>query len=126
MILEFLRRLFGRKEQDSEVESDSAPRDRSNLEKSNGPLPLPKGGSAPSSSARPVAGAAKAKDQGTLSAEERCGITPEMTPDQVRNSLAALYRRHNRAASSLDPDLRAEAEIMLEAIVDLREKLDPS
>jgi len=62
----------------------------------------------------------------TKSAEERCGITPDMDKDQVLVHLAHLYRRHNRAASSLDAELREEAEIMLEAIVDLREKINQS
>lgn len=45
-----------------------------------------------------------------------------MTKDELREHLAALYRRHNRAASSLDDQLRREAEIMLEAIVACRER----
>ena len=34
----------------------------------------------------------------------------------------ARYRRHNRAASSLEDGLRQEAERMLEAVVQCREK----
>ena len=56
------------------------------------------------------------------SPEELCGITPEMTPEQLRERLAHLYQRHNRAASSLDPQLREEAEFMLETLAGLREK----
>ncbi len=56
------------------------------------------------------------------SPEELCGLTPEMTPEQLRERLAHLYQRHNRAASSLDPKLREEAEFMLETLAGLREK----
>ena len=38
--------------------------------------------------------------------EEICGVTSKMTPEQTRERLALLYRRFNRAASSLDPKLR--------------------
>lgn len=58
-----------------------------------------------------------------LSPEELCGINPTtMTRDEVRKHLAILYRRHNSAVSSLNPDLRAEAAIMLDAIVECRER----
>jgi len=50
-----------------------------------------------------------------------CGLTPGMSTDQIRDHLAALYRRHNRAASSLEADLREDAEFMLDAIVRCRE-----
>jgi hypothetical protein len=52
-----------------------------------------------------------------------CGLTPGMSTEEIRDHLAALYRRHNRAASSLDDSLRADAEIMLDAIVRCRESL---
>ncbi len=55
--------------------------------------------------------------------EQLCGISATMTQDQIREHLAMLYRRHNRAASSLDAHLREEAEIMLDAVVHCREKL---
>jgi hypothetical protein len=54
--------------------------------------------------------------------EELCGIDPTMTVDEMRTRLAQLFTRHNRAASSFDLELRAEAEIMLQAIVHVREK----
>ncbi len=54
--------------------------------------------------------------------EELAGITAEMSTDQIRERLAKLYQRHNRAASSLDPQLREEAEFMLETLAGLREK----
>ena len=45
-----------------------------------------------------------------------------MTPGKIKETLAQLYRRHNRLTSSLNPELRAEAEMMLDAIVDVRHK----
>jgi len=54
--------------------------------------------------------------------EELCGLTPEMTQEQVSAQLAMLYRRHNRAASSLEAHLREEAEIMLDVIAAMRQK----
>lgn len=56
------------------------------------------------------------------SPEELCGITPEMDAAQIRERLAKLYQRHNRAASSLDPKLREDAEYMLETLAGLRER----
>jgi hypothetical protein len=53
--------------------------------------------------------------------EQLCGLTPEMTKEQIRDHLAMLYQRHNRAASSLEADLREEAELMLDAVVRCRE-----
>ncbi|MBP6602699.1 MAG: hypothetical protein KA250_12890 [Verrucomicrobiales bacterium] len=58
-----------------------------------------------------------------MSPEGVCGINPaKMDRDQIRAHLAMLYKRHNNAASSLDADLRKEAEQMLDAIVHCREK----
>ena len=54
---------------------------------------------------------------------ERCGITPEMSEEEIRAHLALLYRRYNRCSSSLDQDLRMEAEVMLDAIIEVRESL---
>ena len=45
-----------------------------------------------------------------------------MTKEQIGAQLAILYRRHNRAASSLEANLREEAEIMLDVIATLRQK----
>lgn len=56
------------------------------------------------------------------SAEELCGITPKMSKDDVKAQLKLLFRRYNRSASSLDAKLRGEAERMLDAIVQMREK----
>jgi hypothetical protein len=54
--------------------------------------------------------------------EQLCNISPNMTPEQVRQRLAMLYRRYNQAASSLNAGLRTEAEAALDAIVAVREK----
>lgn len=57
------------------------------------------------------------------SAEAVCGIDPKtMDREQIRKRLAELYRRHNQAASSLNEELRKEAEVMLDAIVECRSK----
>ena len=57
-----------------------------------------------------------------MSPEGLCGINPAMDRDEIRSRLATLYKRHNNAAGSLDPELRREAEYMLDAIVHCREK----
>ena len=54
--------------------------------------------------------------------EQLCGITSNMSKEEIANQLAIHYRRHNRAASSLEPRLREEAEIMLDVIAALRQK----
>lgn len=56
------------------------------------------------------------------SVEELCGITPKMAKDEIRAQLKLLFRRYNRSASSLDAKTRAEADKMLDAIVQVREK----
>ena len=58
----------------------------------------------------------------STSPEMMCGIRPGMTRDEIKSHLAELYRRYNRAASSLDAARRTEAEDMLNAIVVCREK----
>jgi hypothetical protein len=58
----------------------------------------------------------------TASPESLAGINENMKRDEIANRLALLYRRHNRAASSLDGALREEAEMMLDIIAGLREK----
>jgi hypothetical protein len=85
---------------------------RSLLDKISTPPPAGRS-SAPASSAR-------AGRPG--SPEELCGISPKMSKDEIKARLALLYRRYNRATSSLDTKLRAEAETMLDAIVAVREK----
>ena len=60
---------------------------------------------------------------GRMTPESLCGIDPgAMNRSEIRNELAKLYRRHNDAAASLNPELREEAEQMLQAIVHCREK----
>lgn len=54
--------------------------------------------------------------------EVLCGVNKSMPKDEIREKLAVLYRRHNRAASSLDAQLRDEAETMLEAIATVKER----
>ena len=56
------------------------------------------------------------------SPEELCGITAQMPKDEVKAKLKLLFRRDNRSASSLDAKLRSEADQMLDAIVQMREK----
>ena len=56
------------------------------------------------------------------SPDDLCEITPKMPKDQIQARLKLLYRRYNRSASSLDAKIRDEAEIMLDAIVKVREK----
>lgn len=59
---------------------------------------------------------------GAETAEQLCGITRGMSKPEIAARLKKLYRRYNRAASSLDAKLRAESERMLDAIVEVREK----
>lgn len=66
---------------------------------------------------------AKAAAKKQQTPEEMCGITTKMGKDEVREKLALLYKRYNRATSSLDAGLRAEAEEMLDAVVAVREKI---
>ena len=58
----------------------------------------------------------------SATAEELCELMDGMTHDEVRAQLSKLYRRHNRAASSLNPELRKQAERMLDAIVEARHR----
>ncbi|MDB6007285.1 MAG: hypothetical protein JWR15_4272 [Prosthecobacter sp.] len=65
---------------------------------------------------------AAAQVEPTKSPEDLCGITPKMAKDEIKAQLKLLFRRYNRSASSLDAKLRSEAEQMLNAIVEMREK----
>lgn len=61
--------------------------------------------------------------QANATPEDLCGIDPlSMSKEAIRKRLALLYKRHNDAVSSLNPDLRKEADIMLDAIIECREK----
>lgn len=75
---------------------------------------------APGKPAPAPAAAPKKKPQ---TPEEMCGIMPKMSKDEIRERLAFLYKRYNRATSSLDAGLRAEAEEVLDAVVMVREKV---
>jgi hypothetical protein len=57
-----------------------------------------------------------------VSPEELCGIDAKMNKEAIRERLKLLYARFNRAASSLDEKTRREADVMLDAIVAVREK----
>lgn len=65
---------------------------------------------------------APVKAEPPKSPEELCGITPKMPKDEIKAQLKLLFRRYNRSASSLDAKLRSEADQMLDAIVQMREK----
>jgi hypothetical protein len=54
--------------------------------------------------------------------EELCEITPKMSKSEIHTRLKLLYKRYNRAASSLNAKTREEADAMLNAIVEVREK----
>ncbi len=56
------------------------------------------------------------------SPEDLCGITSKMPKEDIKAQLKLLFRRYNRSASSLDAKLRSEADQMLDAIVQMREK----
>ena len=60
---------------------------------------------------------------GKMTPEALCEIDPKnMDRSDIMDRLAMLYQRHNQAASSLNPELREEAENMLQAIVICRQK----
>ncbi|MEM0895443.1 MAG: hypothetical protein AAGJ79_01065 [Verrucomicrobiota bacterium] len=61
-------------------------------------------------------------DPTTKTPEELCGVQPDMPREEIRTHLAKLFKRHNRGASSLDESTRQSAEIMLDAIVEVRGK----
>jgi hypothetical protein len=63
-----------------------------------------------------------AKLESPKSPEELCGITSKMPKEDIKAQLKLLFRRYNRSASSLDAKLRGEADQMLDAIVQMREK----
>ncbi len=71
--------------------------------------------------AKPAA-AAPAASTAPKTPEELCEITPKMSKEQIQARLKLLYRRYNRSASSLNAKVRSEADEMLSAIVQVREK----
>lgn len=87
--------------------------------------PAASASSTPSKAKAPAAAAATAppKPKKPRSPEAICEIDPKkMSKDEIRKRLAELFRRHNQAEASLDPELREEAHVMLDAIVACREK----
>ena len=92
------------------------------------PAPAPRSGNTfnapppPAAKAGPVAGIAPAKSSAPKTPEGLLGIEPKMNKEQIREHLKLMYRRYNRAASSLDNNTRSEADSMLDAIVAVREK----
>jgi hypothetical protein len=82
--------------------------------------PAAKDGSLLAKVNKPAPAAVKA--EAPRSPEDLCGITPKMAKDEIKAQLKLLFRRYNRSASSLDAKLRSEADQMLDAIVQMREK----
>jgi len=118
-VFETLRKTFAGREQPrpgGRVNTKRTPSDRSRslLDKLGAPPPA--------STARGGAPASTAKAGHPRSPEELCGISPAMSKDEIKARLALLYRRYNRATSSLDAKTRVDAETMLDAVVAVREK----
>ncbi len=58
-----------------------------------------------------------------MTPEAMCELEPsKMSTEEIKVHLAHLYKRHNNAAGSLNPELRKEAELMLDAIAVCRDK----
>ncbi len=62
------------------------------------------------------------KSAAPKTAEELCEVTAKMSKPDIQARIKLLYRRYNHSAGSLDAKIRDEAETMLNAIVDVREK----
>lgn len=63
--------------------------------------------------------------QSLVSAQNARGAVrdhPKMSKSEIHARLKLLYKRYNRAASSLNAQTREEADAMLNAIVEVREK----
>ena len=104
-ILKSLSKSLGGNKPAAETKSKSTAKEGSLLDKVNKGAPAPAKVDAPANSP-----------------EELCGITAQMPKDQIKAQLKLLFRRYNRSASSLDAKLRGEADQMLDAIVQMREK----
>ncbi len=117
-----LKTIFkGRVKSEAPPSSKFEPRAPASVDHEHGkPGKLEKAKKNKTAAVNPAAAKAPAKPQ---TPEEVCGITAKMSKDEVRTRLAQLYKRYNRATSSLDADLRAEAEEVLDAIVAVREKI---
>lgn len=88
------------------------------------PVPAPTPAASPSSRlpAKPAGVLDSSARSANATPDELCEIAPKTPKDQVAARLKLLYRRYNHSASSLDAKTRAEAEKMLTAIVQVREK----
>lgn len=86
------------------------------------PAPSKQGGVLDKVAAAKPAPARAPEKKVPASPEELCGISAKMTKDEIGTRLKLLYRRYNRGASSLDQKVRHEADMMLDAIVAVREK----
>ena len=88
------------------------------------PATAPRGDARPGGFFAPPPPASKtpAKSSAPATPEGLLGIEPKMNKEQIREHLKLMYRRYNRAASSLDNGTRSEADSMLDAIVAVREK----
>lgn len=71
---------------------------------------------------QPVVAAPAKASSAPKTPEELCEITPKMSKSEIHARLKLLYKRYNRAASSLNAQTREEADAMLNAIVEVREK----
>ena len=83
--------------------------------------PPPPAGPPPSATAKAAPAPVK-HSAAPKTPEEMLGIDSKMNKEQIRDVLKLLYRRYNRAASSLENATRLEADTMLDAIVAVREK----
>lgn len=125
-VFQSIRRTFTRGEEArpgnrGNTRRQSSDKPHALLERISAPSPAPAArSSAPASTSS--APASRPRAGRPRSPEELCGISPKMSKDEIKARLAFLYRRYNRATSSLDENLRAEAEIMLDAIVAVRER----
>ncbi|MCB1224975.1 MAG: hypothetical protein KDK99_04115 [Verrucomicrobiales bacterium] len=97
-----------------------AAKDKNLLDRVTKGPPAPQRDAAPARSTG--GGGASILSRSTATPEELCEIKPGMSKGQIHDRLKLLYRRFNRSASSLDASTREEAERMLDAIVQVREK----
>jgi len=129
-MLNFLSKLFKPKQQQPRLVLPSHTQPQPSAPGRPSPAPMKPPAAQP---AKPGPGASpKAKEEWARQAarkinpdatpEQLCGLTSEMSQEEISAQLALLYRRHNRAASSLEPALREEAEIMLDVIAAMRQK----
>ena len=99
-----------------------APPVKASPARAEAPVTTPPPPSAPAPASAKAAPAPVKHSAAPKTAEEMLGIEPKMNKEQIRDRLKLLYRRYNRAASSLENTTRLEADSMLDAIVAVREK----